>query len=96
MKSGFDIGGGGGYNDTFFHPRVGYLERRVINKAFKLVDYFKVRAVESRNLSETSEKRLRGLNLLTELSKDDNCVTRERLKTGLVFKYKFMVQAGVL
>ena len=63
--------GGGGYNDTFFHPRVGYLERRVINKAFKLVDYFKVRAVESRNLSETSKKRLRGLNLLTELSRDD-------------------------
>ena len=48
---------------------------------FKLVDYFKVRAVESRNLSETSEKRLRGLNFLTELSRDDNCVTRERLKT---------------
>ena len=89
-------GGGGGDNDTFFHPRVGYLERTVINKAFKLVDYFKVRAVESRNLSETSEKRLRGLNLLTELSRDDNCVTRERLKTRLVFKYKFMVQAGVL
>ena len=75
---------------------MGYLERRVINKAFKLVDYFKVRAVESRNLSETSEKRLRGLNLLTELSRDDNCVTRERLKNWLVFKYKFMVQAGVL
>ena len=50
---------------------MGYLERRVINKAFKLVDYFKVRAVESRNLSETSKKRLRGLNLLTELSRDD-------------------------
>ena len=64
---------------------MGDLERRVINKAFKLVDYFKVRAVESRNLSETSEKRLRGLNFLTELSRDDNCVT-----------YKFMVQAGVL
>ena len=63
---------------------------------FKLVDYFKVRAVESRNLSETSEKRLRGLNFLTELSRDDNCVTRERLKTWLVFKYKFMVQVGVL
>ena len=31
MKIGFDIGGGrGGYDDTFFHPRVGYLERRVI------------------------------------------------------------------
>ena len=86
----------GGYEDTFFHPRVGYLERRVINKAFELVDYFKVRAVESRNLSETSEKRLRGLNLLTELSRDDNCVTRERLKTWLVFKYKLMVQVGVL
>ena len=71
-------------------------ERRVINKAFELVDYFKVRAVESRNLSETSEKRLRGLNLLTELSRDDNCVTRERLKTWLVFKYKLMVQVGVL
>ena len=35
-----------------------YLEKRVINKAFKLVDYFKVRAVKSRNLSGTSEKRL--------------------------------------
>ena len=70
MKSGFDIGGGG-YDDTFFHPRVGYLERRVMDKAFKLVDYFKVRAEESRNLSETSEKRLRGLNLLTKLSRDD-------------------------
>ena len=90
------LGGGGGIRRYFFHPRVGYLEKRVMNKAFKLVDYFKVRAVESRNLSETSEKRLRGLNLLTELSRDDNCVTRERLKTGLVFKYKFMVQAGVL
>ena len=88
--------GGGRIRRYFFHPRVGYLEKRVMNKAFKLVDYFKVRAVESRNLSETSEKRLRGLNLLTELSRDDNCVTRERLKTWLVFKYKFMVQAGVL
>ena len=37
--------------------------------------------MKSRNLSETSEKRLQGLNLLTELSRDDNCVTRERLKT---------------
>ena len=64
---------------------MGYLERRVTNKAFKLVDYFKVRAVESRNLSESSEKRLTGLNFLTELSRDDNCVT-----------CKFMVQAGVL
>ena len=35
MKIGFDIGG---YEDTFFHPGVGHLERRVINKAFKLVD----------------------------------------------------------
>ena len=52
--------GGGGIRRYFFHPRVGYLEKRVMNKAFKLVDYFKVRAVESRNLSETSEKRLRG------------------------------------
>ena len=57
MKIGFDIGGGGGgYDDTFFHPRVGYLERRVIIKAFKLVDYFKVRPVKSRKLSGTSEK----------------------------------------
>ena len=87
---------GVGIRRYFFHPRVGYLEKRVMNKAFKLVDYFKVRAVESRNLSETSEKRLRGLNLLTELSRDDNCVTRERLKTWLVFKYKFMVQVGVI
>lgn len=75
---------------------MGYLEIRVITKAFKLVDYFKVRAVKSRNFSETSEKRLKGLNLLTELSRDDNCVTRERLKTWLVFEYKFMVQAGLL
>ena len=88
--------GGGGYKDTFFHPRVEYLERKIINKAFKLLDYFKVRAVKSRNLSETSEKRLKGFNLLTELSRDDNCVTRERLKTWLVFEYKFMVQAGLL
>ena len=54
-----------------------YLERRVINKAFKLVDYFKVRPVKSKNLSGTSEKRLKGLNLLTELSRDDNCVLQE-------------------
>ena len=89
-------GGGGEYDDTFFHLRVGYLKRRIINKAFKLVDYFKVRAVKSRNLSETSEKRLKGLNLLTELSRDDDCVTRERLKTWLVFEYKFMVPARLL
>ena len=58
MKSGFDMGGGGGgYDDTFFHARVGYLERSIINKAFKLVDYFMVRAVKSRNLSETSVKK---------------------------------------
>ena len=75
---------------------MGYLEIRVIDKAFKLVDYFKARAVKSRNLSETSEKRLKGLNLLTELSRDDNCVTRERLRTWLVLEYKFMVQAGLL
>ena len=73
-----------------------YLERRVINKAFKLVDYFKVRPLKSRNLSGTSEKRLKGLNVLAELSKDDNCVTRERLKAWLVFEYKFMVQAGLV
>ena len=38
MKSGCDIrGGGGGIRRDFFLPRVGYLERRVINKAFKHV-----------------------------------------------------------
>ena len=54
-----------------------YVERRVINKALKLVDYFKVPAVKSRNLSQTSEKRLKVLNVLTELYRDDNCVLQE-------------------
>ena len=54
-----------------------YVEKRVINKALKLVDYFKVPAVKSRNLSQTSEKRLKVLNLLTELYRDDNCVLQE-------------------
>ena len=77
LKSGFNTGGGERIRRYFFHPRVGYLERRVIDKAFKSVDYFKVPAVKSRNLSETSEKLLKGLNLLTELSMDDNCVLQE-------------------
>ena len=54
-----------------------YLETRVINKAFKLVDYFKVRAVKSRSLFKASEKGIKGLNLLTELSRDDKCVLQE-------------------
>ena len=37
MKIGFDIGGIRRY---FFPPWSGYLERMVIDKAFKLVDYF--------------------------------------------------------
>lgn len=40
------------------------------------MDYFKVCAAKSMNLSETSQKRLKGLNFLTELSRDDN-VSRE-------------------
>ena len=33
-----------------FHPRVGYLERRFINKALKLADFYSIKSVRS-NLS---------------------------------------------
>ena len=31
----------------FFHPRVGYLERRFINKALKLADFYSIKSVRS-------------------------------------------------
>ena len=56
----------------FFHPRVGYLERRFINKALKLADFYSVKSVRS-NLSlqvRGMSNIISGLKLLEDLSQD--------------------------
>ena len=63
----------------FFHPRVGYLERRFINKALKLADFYSIKSVRS-NLSlqvrgVSSIKS--GLKLLEDLSQDNAYILRE-------------------
>jgi len=63
----------------FFHPRVGYFERRFINKALKLADFYSIKSVRSgpfvqlRGMSSLK----RGLKLLEDLSKDNAYILRE-------------------
>ena len=63
----------------FFHPRVGYLERRFINKALKLADFYTIKSVRSnfslqvRGMSSIKS----GLKLLEGLSQDNACILRE-------------------
>ena len=63
----------------FFHPRVGYLERRSINKALKLADFYSIKSVRSnpslqvRGMSNIKS----GLKLLEDLSQDNAYILRE-------------------
>ena len=63
----------------FFHPRVGYLERRFINKALKLADFYSVKSVRSnlslqvRGMSSIKS----GLKLLEDLNQDSAYILRE-------------------
>ena len=63
----------------FFHPRVGYLERRFINKALKLADFYSVKSVRSnpslqvRGMSSIKS----GLKLLEDLSQDNAYILGE-------------------
>ena len=63
----------------FFHPRVGYLERRFINKALKLADFYSIKSVRSspslqvRGMSSIKS----GLKLLEDLSQDNAYILRE-------------------
>ena len=63
----------------FFHPRVGYLERRFINKALKLADFYTIKSVRSnfslqvRGMSSIKS----GLKLLEGLSQDNAYILRE-------------------
>ena len=78
-------GGGGRVNVRkeimryFFHPRVGYLERRFINKALKLADFYNIKSVRSnlslqvRGMSSIKS----GLKLLEDLSQDNSYILRE-------------------
>ena len=65
----------------FFHPRIGYLERRFITKVLKLVEFYSVNYVRGRSISAsmvrgmTSSKR--GLKLLRDLSLDNAYILRE-------------------
>ena len=75
----------------YFHPRIGYLERRFITKALKLTDFlyrksFGANHIQSKPVIgnpvltqrvKRKESHLKGLKLLKELSQDDNFVLRE-------------------
>ena len=63
----------------FFHPRVGYLERRFINQALKLADFYSIKTVRS-NLSlqvRGMSSIKRGSKLLEDLSQDNSYILRE-------------------
>ena len=78
-------GGGGRMNVRkeimryYFHPRVGYLERRFINKALKLADFYSIKSVRSnlsiqvRGMSSIKS----GLKLLEDLNQDNSYILRE-------------------
>ena len=57
----------------FFHPRVGYLDRRFINKTLKLADFYSIESVRSNpSLQVKGTSRIqRGLKLLEDLSQDN-------------------------
>ena len=63
----------------FIHPRVGYLERRFINNASKLADFYSIKSVRSnfsrqvRGMSSIKG----GLKLLEDLSQDNAFILRE-------------------
>ena len=64
--------------------RVGYLERRFINKALKLADFYSIKSVRSNpsvQVRGTSSIQ-RGLKLLEDLSQDIGLSGKLRPKTG--------------
>ena len=56
-----------------FHPRVGYPERKFINKTLKLADFYSIKSVRSNpSLQVKGTSRIqRGLKLLEDLSQDN-------------------------
>ena len=62
----------------FFHPTVGYLERRFINKALKLADFYSVKFASSPSIQVRGMSSInRGLKLLEDLSLDNAYILRE-------------------
>ena len=63
----------------FFHPRVGYLERRFINKALKLADFYSIKSFRSNpSLQVRGMSSIKmGLKLLEDLSQDNAYILRE-------------------
>ena len=74
----------------YFHPRIGYLERRLINKALKLTGFLCKQFCGANHIQSKSvignpvltqtikrkESHLKGLKLLKELSQDDTFVIK--------------------
>ena len=82
----------------FFHPRVGYLERRFINKALKLADFYSIKSVRSSPPLQVrgTISNQRGLKLLGDLSQDNAHIIRESdrnlgwsLNTSLWYKQEY-------
>ena len=70
----------------YFHPRIGYLERRFINKALKLVDFSclnfmgrncSLNKTINRKAIKRRESQQKGLKLLRKLTQNDDFVLRE-------------------
>ena len=63
----------------FIHPRVGYLERRFINNASKLADFYSIKSVRSNfSLQVRGMSSIKGgLKLLEDLSQDNAFILRE-------------------